>query len=167
MQSMKVRAFLCDSVQSVDGKLYMLGAGWNRLTAGGFPARHDRIGIGVLVTLGANEGGEHNLELSLLSAKDLPMPLFADGTGAEQFAINVTIQTPVPGPEQGEVQVPLALNIDGITFPSADTYTFSLRLDGADTERLPFRVVAAAAGVAPEVSPGTSTGRGTSDPGYL
>jgi hypothetical protein len=162
-----VRAFLADSVQSVDGKLYMLGAGWNRLTAGGFPARHDRVGIGVLITVDAGEGGEHSFELSLLDGKELPLPLFADQSGAEHFALNASFHAQAPDAGLGEVQVPLALNLDGIAFPTPGTYTFSFRLDGAEAERLPFRVDLAAIGVAGDAGPGTSTARGTTEPGYL
>jgi len=92
----KVRAFLADSVQTVEGKLYVLGAGWNRLAAGGFPARHDRVGVGVLLTI--EEGGttEHNLELSLLDEHEHPVALFTDPSGTEQFAVNATFQTQAP-----------------------------------------------------------------------
>lgn len=160
---MKVRAFLADSVQSVDGKLYVLGAGWNRLTAGGFPAHHDRVGIGVLLTVETGEAGEHNLEVSLLNEKDLPVALFADPSGNEQFALNATFQTQEPDDELGDVQVPLALNLNGLTFPTPGTYAFSFRVNGAEAERLPFRVSPAVAGAAGDPGPpGTSTA-----PGYL
>ena len=90
---MKVRAFLADSVQSVDGKLYVLGAGWNRLAAGGFPARHDRVGIGVLLTIDDGRASEHNVELSMLDEREQPVALFTDPSGTEQFAITATFQT--------------------------------------------------------------------------
>ena len=161
---MKVSAFLADSVQSVDGKLYVLGAGWNRLTAGGFPAHHDRVGIGVLLTVETGEAGEHNLEVSLLNDKDLPVALFADPSGNEQFALNATFQTQEPDDELGDVQVPLALNLNGLTFPTPGTYAFSFRVNGAEAERLPFRVSPAVAGAAGDPGPGSGT---STAPGYL
>jgi hypothetical protein len=166
---MKVRAFLADSVQSVDGKLYVLGAGWNRLTASGFPAQHDRVGIGILMTVEAGEAGEHNLEVSLLDERDLPVPLFADPTGTEQFALNASFQTQPPDDGLGDVQVPLALNLNGLSFPTPGTYTFSFRVNGAEAERLPFRVslVTPTAAGDPGAPPGTSTAPGTPEPGYL
>ena len=161
---MKVRAFLADSVQSVDGKLYVLGAGWNRLTAGAFPARHDRVGIGILMTVETGEAGEHNLELSLLSDRDLPVPLFADPTGAEQFALNASFQTQAPADGLGDVQVPLALNLNGLAFPTPGTYAFSISVDGAEAERLPFRVSLVDTGAAGDTKPGPGT---STAPGYL
>src|SRR5579871_2172270 len=44
-----VDAFLCDGIEAVGGKLYSLGIGWNSISAPAFPARHPRIGIGVLI----------------------------------------------------------------------------------------------------------------------
>ena len=137
---MKVRAFLADSVQSAEGKLYALGAGWNRLTAGGFPARHDRVGIGILVTVEGGDEGEHNLELTLLDQNGLPVTLFVDGTGTQQFAINATFETQASSDGFAEIVVPLALNINGLAFPAPGTYAFSIRIGGDEREHLPFRV---------------------------
>ena len=165
---MKVRAFLSDSVQSVEGKLYVLGAGWNRLAAAGFPARHDRVGIGLLLTLEDGEAGEHNLEVSLLDPSEQPMALFVDPSGAEQFALHASFQTQAPADGFADVAVPMALNLDGIAFPAAGTYAFSVRVDGNELERLPFRVDQVS-GQAPgeNTSAGTTTARGATEPGYL
>lgn len=165
---MKVRAFLADSVQAADGKLYVLGAGWNRLAAGGFPARHDRVGIGVIVTLEGGDAGEHHLELSLLDARLRPVALFVDPDGTQQFALHASFQTQgVPGGPVG-MAVPMALNLDGLTFPEPGTYAFSLGVDGAETERMPFQVDLADGGEQETGAPsGTSTARGGGDAGYL
>jgi len=56
MSTIELDAFLADSVASVQGKLYALGAGWNRISVALFPARHDRIGIGLLFRLPAGSG---------------------------------------------------------------------------------------------------------------
>ena len=163
---MKVRAVLADSVQSVEGKLYVLGAGWNRLATGGFPARHDRVGIGVIMTVEGGDAGEHNLELSLEDPGAMPMTLFTDPTGTEQVAINATFHTQVPPDGFGDVVVPLALNIDGITFPEAGTYAFAIRVDGTETERLRFRVDLATKG-GDGGMPATTTARAPTEAGYL
>jgi hypothetical protein len=167
MARMKVRAFLADSVQSVEGKLYVLGAGWNRLAAGGFPARHDRVGIGVLLTIEDGKSAEHNVELSLLDEREQPVALFTDPAGTEQFAINASFQTDAPADGFGDVCVPFALNIDGIVFPAPGTYAVTIRVDGQDQERLPFRVDLAGGASGADGNPGgTTTGR-AGDAGYL
>jgi hypothetical protein len=164
-----VRAFLADSVQSVEGKLYVLGAGWNRLAAGGFPARHDRVGIGVIVTLESSDSGEHNLELVLLDPHDRPSPLFVDPSGAQQFAVHATFQTQgTPPPESVGMAVPLALNLDGLSFQEPGTYAFAISVDGTEVDRLAFRVdLVVDAGPDPVGPPATTTGRGSADAGYL
>ena len=48
MSTIELDEFLADTVASVQGKLYALGAGWSRITVAQFPARHDRVGIGQL-----------------------------------------------------------------------------------------------------------------------
>lgn len=165
---MKVRAFLADSVQAVDGKLYALGAGWNRLAAGGFPARHDRVGIGVIVTLDGDDAGEHNLELSLLDAHRRPVAMFVGPDGTEQFALHATFQTPVPKEGFVGMAVPMALNLDGLSFPEPGTYAFSIGVDGAEMEDLPFQVdLAASGGEETDEGPGTTTAPGVGDAGYL
>lgn len=160
---MKVRAFLADSVQSAEGKLYVLGAGWNRLTAGGFPARHDRVGIGILVTLEAGDEGEHNLELALLDQNGLPITLFVDATGTQQFTINATFETQGSPDGFADVVVPLALNINGLAFPAPGTYAFSIRVGGDEREHLPFRVDLASG----EQPPTTSVVTDGGEAGYL
>ena len=54
MPRIQVDGFLADSVVRAEGKLYVQGAGWNRITASLFPVVHDRIGKGRL----AREGGK-------------------------------------------------------------------------------------------------------------
>jgi len=160
----KVRAFLADSVQSAEGKLFALGAGWNRLTAGGFPARHDRVGIGILVTVESGDEGEHNLELTLLDQNGLPVTLFVDAAGTQQFSINATFETQ-PSPDGfADVVVPLALNINGIAFPAPGTYAFSIRIGGDEREHLPFRVDLTSGDQAPATSVVADGGGGA---GYL
>jgi Family of unknown function (DUF6941) len=168
MPDVKVRSLLSDAVQTVDGKLYILGAGWNRLAAGGFPARHDRLGLAVHLTVEPGDEGEHNVEVTLLGPNEQPLPLFTDPNGAEQFSIHASFQTQMPDDGFGEVAVPLALNLDGLAFPGPGTYAVSIRVDGTEAERLPFRVDQAGDGEDPASTgrPGTSGTRG-GEAGYL
>jgi hypothetical protein len=163
MPVVKVRAFLSDAVQTVDGKLYILGAGWNRLAAGGFPARHDRLGIALHLTVGPGDDGEHNVEVTLAGPNEKLVPLFTDANGAEQFSIYASFQARSPEDGFGEVAVPMALNLDGLAFPGPGTYAVSIRVDGVEAERLSFRVDVAGE---TEGGPGTTGGRGA-QAGYL
>ncbi len=126
---MEVEAFLADSVQAANGKLHALGVGWRVIQASAFPARHDRIGLGLMVRTTANEAGSHTLRLSLLDPAGQPRP-FGDGT-----AFEARFTSP-----DGEGSATLALNLDGLVFDAAGAYTFVLSVDGRDATTLGFRV---------------------------
>jgi len=126
---MQVESFLADSVQASDGKLHALGMGWRVIQASAFPARHDRIGLGVIVRTTPAEAGAHTLSISLLGPDDAPRS-FGQGTAFEaRFA------TP-----EGEGTATLALNLDGLVFEAEGTYTLVLGVDGNEVRREPFRV---------------------------
>ncbi|HLB39268.1 MAG TPA: hypothetical protein VJM84_02345 [Actinomycetota bacterium] len=126
---MEVEAFLADSVQAAGGKLHALGIGWRVIQASAFPARHDRVGVGLLVRTEPSESGGHTLRLSLLDPAGRPRP-FGDGSAFEAH-----FSSP-----NGEGTATLALNLDGLIFDAEGSYTFVLSIDGRETARLPFRV---------------------------
>jgi hypothetical protein len=126
---MQVEAFLSDSVQAADGKLHALGIGWRVIQAGGFPARHDRIGLGLIVRTAPSEAGAHTLAISLLGPDGAPQR-FGDGT-----AFEAGFATP-----EGEGTATLALNLDGLVFEAEGVYTFVLAIDGQEVRREPFTV---------------------------
>jgi hypothetical protein len=126
---MQVEAFLADSVQAAEGKLHALGIGWRVIQANAFPARHDRIGLGIIVRTAPDESGAHVLSISLLGPDGTPIR-FGEGTAFEaRFA------TP-----EGDGSATLALNLDGLVFEAEGAYTFVLSIDGHETRREPFRV---------------------------
>jgi len=126
---MQMDVFLADSVQAADGKLHALGIGWRVIQASAFPARHDRIGLGLIVRTSPAEAGPHALSISLLGPDGVPRS-FGDGTAFEaRFA------TP-----EGDGTATLALNLDGLVFESEGDYTFTLAIDGRELRRETFRV---------------------------
>ena len=132
--------FLADSVANVQGKLYALGAGWNRIAVALFPGRHDRVGIGLLfrVTAGS-ERTARRFELRLLGPEDEELVL---GSG-QQGPVNRIGGEFTAGAEDEQV-VPIALNLNGLTLPRPGTYRVIVSVDGTDLKTLPFRVEALA-----------------------
>src|SRR5215211_4849629 len=126
---MQLEAFLADSVQAADGKLHALGIGWRVIQASAFPARHDRIGLGLIVRTTPSEAGAHTLSISLLGPDGTPRR-FGDGT-----AFEANFATPV-----GDGTATLALNLDGLVFEAEGDHTFVLAVDGREVRREPFRV---------------------------
>lgn len=145
---MQVDAFLADSVVAAENKLYVLGAGWDRLSVPRFPARHPRIGLGALITIPYDQTGrEHQLTVRLEDADGQVQPIGPAQPGPltqrQPTGITATFGTRrsdqnVPGDEQ---VVPLALNLDGLVFESPGRYRFVLAVAGADLKHLAFRVV--------------------------
>jgi hypothetical protein len=126
---MQVDAFLADSVQAAGGKLHALGVGWQVIQVSGFPARHDRVGLGLVVRTTSDEAGPHTLSVSLLDPQGAPRS-FGDRPAFEAGFAS-------PG---GEGTATLALNLDGLMFDAEGTHTFVLGIDGHEQVRLPFRV---------------------------
>ena len=133
---MELEAFLADSVQAAGGKLSALGMGWSTIATGAFPARHDRLGIGVIVRLGQGEAGNHRLDVKLLEPDGRERPLGRGPDGSEVGALNAPFD--VQG--DGERTATFALNLDGLVFDREGTYTIVLGLDGLEAKRLSFRV---------------------------
>jgi hypothetical protein len=137
MPSVEVEAFLADSVQAAGGKLHALGIGWRVLQAQGVPARHDRIGIGVIVRTSEHEAGAHRLTLTL-SGPDGAIGFGAEPDGKARTGLDASFSTP-----PGEGSATLALNLDGLVFQREGEHVFALSVDGDERVRLPFRVQSA------------------------
>jgi hypothetical protein len=144
---MRVVAFLADSVVVAEGKLYVHGGGWDQLTTPQLPARHPRIGVGVLIRVPYNEtNSQHQFELRLEDpdGKALPLGDALPGTTADgkvrRIGSGFVVGRPPTLGAGDEQNVPIAANIDGLVFDSAGTHRFVLTIDGQDVELLPFRI---------------------------
>lgn len=156
--AIEVDGFLADSVVGVQGKLYVLGAGWNRITAALFPARHDRIGIGLLVRLppGADRRARR-FDLRVIGPGDEPLVL---GSGPEGPIAAISGEFTAGGTD--EQVVPLALNLNGLGLPRPGDYRIEVSVQGEIAKRLPFRVQALA-----DRPASASQEPGTGTAGYL
>jgi hypothetical protein len=135
---MEVEAFLADAVQAVGGKLFALGMGWNVLSTARFPARHDRVALGVLVRMPGPEATlAHKLTVRLLDSAGSERALGRGPDGGEVRELEAPFSVPSA---TGEATATFALNFDGLVFDEAGTYTFVLLVDGDECKRLAFRV---------------------------
>jgi hypothetical protein len=155
---MQVRAFLADAVESTGGKLSMLGAGWNRLHAPGFPATHPRMAVGVFVTVHAGDTRTQQVTITMEGPDGAPRPFGTGPAGDPRSTLEVNVE--VPG-SVDDIVVPIALNLDALTFERPGGYAFAIQVDGHEEERLEFTVAQAPA------APGNEPGRpgGPMEPG--
>ena len=131
---MEIQAFLADAVQASGGKLHALGVGWRVLQTSAFPARHDRIGLGVVVRTPPEEAGNHRLTIGL-SGTAGPIAFGRGPDGTPRATVDAGFATP-----PGDGSATLALNLDGLVFEREGDHAFVLAIDGQERARLPFRV---------------------------
>jgi hypothetical protein len=142
-------AFLADSVVVADNKLYVQGAGWDTIFASSFPARHPRLGIGVLLRVPWTLTNQmHVFAVRIVDADENRLvlgnapagtPGSAEGQVTEiqgQFSLG---RPPLLNAGDSQV-VPIAMNLDGIEFATPNTYSVVVSIDGEDVRRIPVRV---------------------------
>jgi hypothetical protein len=145
----QIDAFLADSVVHADGKLFALGAGWDQLTANGFPARHPRLSIGVIITVPYSDTDSgHELRIRMEDADGAVLPIGGQAPPpGEPDTRTRMIKAQLPRTRTEERRsgdervVALAINLDGLIFEAPGRYRFVLDLEGAPQKRLAFRVV--------------------------
>jgi hypothetical protein len=77
-----ITAFLADSAEAVNGKLYVLGAGWDQLVVSSLPAVQQRVAVGVLLQVGWNDtDAEHDATLRLETEDGDLVPLARHAAG--------------------------------------------------------------------------------------
>jgi hypothetical protein len=160
-QIMDIDAFLADSVEAVNGKLYALGAAWNHLFTPVTPFRQPRIGLGIVVHVPYTATNEqHRFEIRLEDADghlhpvaDAPLGLEGPNTKLEKLTGQFTIGRPpllTPGAEQ---IMALGMNFDGLTFETPGAYRFVVSIDDEEAKRVRFTVTqvpqVAQAGISP------------------
>ncbi len=127
-------ALLADAVQASQGKLYVLGGGWDVLTVRSLPARHPSMGIGLRVRVPWGWPGESVVLEVELQDEDgrsvLPGSLKAP----------VPVRRPPHLPEGQDLTVVRALTFTNIVFREAGAYSFVISIDGDVKERLRFMV---------------------------
>ena len=143
---MEINAFLADSVVSAEGKLYAQGMGWDVIHVQAVPARHSRIGVGLVIDVPYTATNQaHDMKLRLEDedgnqvklgekpAEDGPEPVMSLGG---QF----NMETPRTLPAGHSQVISLALTMDGLVFEKAGGYRFVISIDGSEVKRLPFRL---------------------------
>ena len=128
-------AMVADAVQVAQGKLFVLGGGWNTLMVRDFPAKHPVMAVAVLVTVPWSWADRPiTIELDL-----------EDGDGHRLFPSPIrqrlTVAKPAGMPQGSDIVVPRSFTISNLVFRQAGGYSFIVSVDGQVAERIRFRVL--------------------------
>ena len=126
-------ALLADSVQAVQGKLYVLGGGWDTLFVSGFPARHHTMAIGLRMRVPwTSSSTTVKVEVDLQDADGhslLPQAVSHSFTASSQRSM-----------DRADIGVIRSFTFNNLTFESEGDYSFVVSLNGEVAERLRFVV---------------------------
>ena len=122
---------LADRVESLNGKLYMMGGAWDNYTLAD-PAQPARFGVAVAVSVPwARTNEKHQLQLRIDNA---------DGqTVTPAITVEFEVGRPPALPPGTEQRLVWAINGD-FQLPGFGTYALVAAIDGEDDERAVFRL---------------------------
>ena len=131
----RVDCFLtADAAQVAEGKLYVLGGGWERLTVQQVPVtRTVELATRIIVAwTETNRPLQFALQLVTEDGEALLNPAATP---------SVTVGRPVHLREGSDQAVPLVLKVNGVALKQAGRYAFTLSYEGEELARTAFEVV--------------------------
>lgn len=126
---------MADAVQAADGKLYILGGGWDTLYVGELPARHPALAIGLRVRIPSSHG-ERPVRVTVDLHDADGRSLFPGGALLHEF----TSGRPGGLPDGSDVGVVRALTFQNLAFEREGAYSFVVSIDDHLADRLSFTV---------------------------
>lgn len=126
-------AMLADGAQLVEGKLYVLGGQWDRITVPKFPAQHPSLAVVLVIKVEYNEAPRtFNLNIELL----------LDGQDAGVKAIGHMAVGHAAGLTHGAPQfAPIAITFNNLQFERSGRYDWVISIDGDPLGQIPLDVV--------------------------
>jgi hypothetical protein len=130
---------LADAAQVIGNKLYLLGGGWDRLTANkGFPFEQ-RCAIALAMKVPWNETNQkHDFEIEVCSEDQATEELKSIAKINGQFEVGRPAGIPMGQEQRIQLAIDLRLKVD-----SPGTKIIIARADGAELRRLVFSVLPA------------------------
>ncbi len=126
-------AMLADAAQVSAGKLFVLGGGFDTITAGEFPALHRSLSLALVAEVGpADRNRQLDITIRLLNEDGGELGVESKGT--------FRVGSPAALPAGASSLVPLVANFLGIRFPDPGGYVFVIEHEGDELARVPFRL---------------------------
>jgi hypothetical protein len=132
---MDATVILCDSAEAVNGKLYLMGGGWNVLYAVNQPVN---VAVAMILAVGWDEANRrHALAVALLDHDGNQVRI-----GDQPVAVGSEFEVGrPPGVKPGTaLNTPLVMNFQGLLLPEGG-YEFKASVGGEPIASRPFTVV--------------------------
>jgi hypothetical protein len=132
---MEATLLLCDYAEAVNGKLYVMGGGWNVAFSGGQPIN---VALAILVICPWDQTNRrHELRVELLTGDGQLVEIQGQ---ALSFTAEFELGRP-PGIKPGtSLNAPFAWNLQGLTLPVGG-YEWKVRIDGEPIDGRAFQVL--------------------------
>ena len=131
----EVTGVLCDAAQVAEGKLYILGGGWSLSGPGAFTHA-----LALKVTIPWGEANQpHRLDAVLVDEDGQDVAV-GDPPQPVAFSSEFEVGRPPGLPAGTPLDLPMAVNFGPLGLEPGRGYAWSLRIDGVEAERVPFRV---------------------------
>ena len=124
---------LADAAQNADGKLYVLGGGWDVINTAQFPLQLPQVSLVVKLVIPWNEANrQHEFRVDLDDEDGgavLPQPLLG----------SFTVSRPPTAVAGDDLNTLIAMTIAPLALPRPGRYVFRLSLGGDELARTSFR----------------------------
>jgi hypothetical protein len=126
-------AMLADGAQLVQGKLYILGGQWDRITVTKFPAQHPSLAVVLVIKVEYNEAPK---------TFDLTVELMLDGKAAGAKAVGQLSVGHAAQLKRGAPQfAPMAITFPNLGFETPGRYEWVISLEEKIIGQIPLDVV--------------------------
>jgi hypothetical protein len=126
---------LADHAEAVNGKLYVTGGCWDRLSTAQLPVRHPHLSLAASVLVPWNSTNEkHSFEVHLVDEDGnevLPEPV------ASQFEVGRAAGITAGS----DISTLFVLHFNALSLPKAGRYAFTFSVDGQELGRAGFDLV--------------------------
>jgi hypothetical protein len=125
---------LADAAQVQNGKLYVLGGGFDTISVSSVPVVHRNLSLAMVAEVGPDER-QRDLDLSIKLLDEDGNEIGVEAKG------KLRVGAPPNLPPGSPSIVPIVSPFHNITFPEAKGYAFVVSLNDAELARIKFRVV--------------------------
>jgi len=127
-------ALLADAAQVQNGKLYVLGGGFDTISVSSVPVVHRNLSLAMVAEVGPDER-QRDLDLTIKLLDEDGNEIGVEAKG------KLRVGAPPNLPPGSPSIVPIVSPSHNITFPEAKGYAFVVSLNDAELARIKFRVV--------------------------